>query len=80
MRVFSLVRSKNGGLAIQSSGKETNMGNSPSKGDQAKTEYHDEDVQKVIDSHTGDGPGDEDPGESDFVSFAGEDVLKEDDQ
>lgn len=80
MRVFSLVRSKNGGLAIQSSGKETNMSNRSSKNDQATPENHDEDIQKVIDSHTGDGPGDEDPGESDFVSFAGDDVLKEDDQ
>lgn len=37
----------------------------------------DEDVERVIVTHTGDGKGDDDPGESDFISFAADDAERE---
>lgn len=36
-----------------------------------------DDVQKVIDTHTGDGPGDEDPGEGDFIGYEDPDIMEE---
>lgn len=36
-----------------------------------------EDVPQVIEDHTGDGPGDEDPGESDFVGYEDPSVMEE---
>lgn len=40
----------------------------------------DSDVKSVVDNHTGDGPGEEDPGPSDFQGFAEPDVQDEDDE
>lgn len=38
-------------------------------------------IDRVVADHHGDGPGDlDDLPKSDFVSFAGDDVLKEDDK
>jgi hypothetical protein len=88
MRAFSRVRLLNDDLATHDSGKgiymseqprtDTDRLEQPQQNTEVTPEHHDEDVSLVVEEHNGDGPGDEDPGKSDFQGFAEDDVQEED--
>lgn len=58
---------------------ETDRLEEPQQNTEVTPEHHDEeDVPLVVEEHNGDGPGDENPGKSDFKGFAEADVQEED--